>query len=264
MSPVYTRPAPLKDTPTRYCPGCGHGVAHRIIAEAIEEMGIQGRCVGMGPVGCAVFLYEYLDIDCCEAAHGRTPAVACAIKRMRPETVVFSYQGDGDLAAIGLCETMHTANRGEPITVFFLNNTVYGMTKGQMAPTTLAGQKTYTTPTGRNPATEGHPLRMCELLATLEAPTYIERVSLNTPRHILRAKQAVRKAFDVQLAGQGYSFIEMLSACPAHWHMSPVEAAKWVDEVLEPVFPLGVYRDRTAQEAGPAGSPEVRSCAPNA
>ncbi|MFH0910233.1 MAG: thiamine pyrophosphate-dependent enzyme [Planctomycetota bacterium] len=249
MSPAYRRPKPLVDATTRYCPGCGHGVAHRLIAEAIEELGIQGRTVGMGPVGCAVFLYDYLDVDCCEAAHGRTPAVACAIKRMRPDAVVFSYQGDGDLAAIGMAETVHTANRGEPISVFFLNNAVYGMTKGQMAPTTLAGQKTYTTPVGRDPATEGHPIRVSELLATLESPAYIERVSLHSPRHILRAKKAVKKAFEVQLSGQGFSFVEMLSPCPTYWYLSPVEAVRWMDEAMLPAFPLGVFRDKTRPRA---------------
>jgi 2-oxoglutarate/2-oxoacid ferredoxin oxidoreductase subunit beta len=252
MSPAYRRPHALVDVHTRYCPGCGHGVAHRILAEAIDELGIQGRTIGMAPVGCAVFLYEYIGVDCCEAPHGRTPAVAAAIKRLRPECVVFSYQGDGDLAAIGLAETVHVANRGEPITVLFLNNAVYGMTKGQMAPTTLVGQKTYTTPEGRKAEGEGHPLRVCELLATLSAPAYIERVSLHSPKHILKAKAAVKKALEVQVRGEGYSFVEILSACPTYWHCPPEEAMHWMEKEMLPVFPLGVFRDQTKSPAASA------------
>ncbi|MHC4873248.1 MAG: thiamine pyrophosphate-dependent enzyme [Planctomycetota bacterium] len=245
MSPVFKIPETLKDVSTRYCPGCGHGVAHRLIAEIVEELEIKDRTVAMGPVGCAVFLYKYLDLDCCEAPHGRTPSVACAIKRMRPESIVFSYQGDGDLAAIGMAETIHTANRGEPISVFFINNCVYGMTKGQMAPTTLVGQKTYTTPYGRDAETEGYPIKVCELLATLDAPVYIERVALDTPQNILKAKKAMKKSLQIQMEGKGYSFVEILATCPTHWKMTPVESAKHISEGMVPVFPLGVYRDRT-------------------
>lgn len=245
MSPAYKAPETLCDVATRYCAGCGHGIAHRLIAEVIDELGIKGKTIGMGPVGCAVFLYEYLDIDCCEAAHGRTPSVACAIKRMRPDKVVFSYQGDGDLAAIGMAETIHTANRGEPISVFFINNCVYGMTKGQMAPTTLVGQKTYTTPNGRDAQTEGYPIKVCELLTTLNAPVYIERVALDTPQNIIKAKKAILKSFKLQIEGKGFSFVEMLSSCPTHWKMNPVDASKHIGAKMIPEFPLGVFKDNT-------------------
>lgn len=206
-------------------------------------MGLRNRTIGMAPVGCAVFLYDYLDVDICETAHGRTPAVASAVKRMRPDCLVFSYQGDGDLASIGMAETIHAANRGEAITVIFINNAVYGMTGGQMAPTTLLGQITATTPRGRDATTEGYPIRMCELLATLEAPLYIVRCALDTPRHIREAGKAIRRGFELQMTKKGYSFIELLSACPARWHMNPRDAIHWLSREMTRVFPLGVFRD---------------------
>lgn len=240
--PTYAPPQSQTDTPTRYCPGCGHGVAHRMVCEAIDALGVAGRTIGMAPVGCAVFMYDYMHVDVLETAHGRTPAVASAIKRLRPDHLVFSYQGDGDLASIGMAETIHAANRGENITVIFINNTVYGMTGGQMAPTTLAGQKTTTSPRGRDPNTEGHPLRMCELLATLPAPVYIERCILDTPAHIRKAAKAVHRAFSLQMQGAGYTFVELLCACPSRLRMTPQENIEWMQTHQVPIFPLGVFR----------------------
>jgi 2-oxoisovalerate ferredoxin oxidoreductase beta subunit len=234
---------------THYCPGCGHGVLHKLIAEAISELGIQDRAVLVNPVGCSVFAYYYLDIGNVQASHGRAPAVATGIKRVRPDSIVISYQGDGDLAAIGGNEILHTANRGENITVFFVNNGIYGMTGGQMAPTTPLGLKTVTSPRGRTAANEGYPLRMSELLATLEAPVYIERVALTDSKNTLKARKAVRKALKNQVDGLGFSFVEVLTACPTGWKVTPVDAIHWVEQRLMPVFPLGVYKDKTAQAA---------------
>jgi len=243
VKPVYQRPDTLQTCLTHYCAGCGHGIVHRLIAEAIDELGIRGRTIGAAPVGCAVLAHQYLKVDMCEPAHGRTVEVAAAIKRVRPECVVFSYQGDGDLAAIGTAETIHVANRGEPVTVFFVNNAVYGMTGGQMAPTTMLAQRTTTTPSGREAGYHGHPLRVCELLATLDGPAYIERVALSDPEHVRRARRATRKAFITQIEHNGYSLVEFLSPCPTHWRMSPLEALRFVEEQMTRVFPLGVYRD---------------------
>ncbi len=239
----YRRPTALKDVVSHYCPGCGHGIAHRIIAEVIEEMDLRARCVGMAPVGCAVMAYNYIDVDMCEAAHGRTPAVATGIKRALPDHVVFSYQGDGDLAAIGTAEIIHAANRGENISVVFVNNAVYGMTQGQMAPTTLIGQKTTTTPRGRDAKVEGHPIRVCELLATLAGAAYLARVTVATPRDVREAKRAVARAFETQQAKRGFSLVEILSPCPTYWRMAPDDAMKHCSEVMTKTFPLGVYRD---------------------
>ena len=229
---------------THYCPGCGHGVAHKMIAEAIGELGVQDRTIMVSPVGCSVFAYYYFDTGNVQAAHGRAPAVATALKRSNPGSIVISYQGDGDLAAIGMAEIVHAANRGEKISVFFVNNSIYGMTGGQMAPTTLVGQKSTTSPWGRRPNNEGFPIKMSELLATLEAPVYIERVALSDAKHIMQARKAVRKALELQQQGAGFSLVEILSPCPTILKMEPTVARHWVADVLTKQFPLGVFRDR--------------------
>ncbi len=228
---------------THYCPGCGHGVLHKLIAETIDEFGIQDRSILVGSVGCSVFMYYYMDVANIQASHGRAPAVATGVKRVRPDAIVFTYQGDGDLAAIGGNEILHAANRGEPITVFFVNNGIYGMTGGQMAPTTPLGQKTTTTPRGRAFETEGPPMRMCELLATLDGPAYIERVALTDAKQHMRTRKAVRKALQNQIEGRGFSFVEVLTACPSNWHLTPQEAIHWVEKNMIPVFPLKVFKD---------------------
>jgi 2-oxoisovalerate ferredoxin oxidoreductase beta subunit len=228
---------------THYCPGCGHGVAHKLIAEAIEELGLQEKTIFVSPVGCSVFAYYYFDVGNVQVAHGRAPAAATALKRACPDKMVIAYQGDGDLAAIGTAEIIHAANRGEKIAVFFVNNGIYGMTGGQMAPTTLVGQKSTTSPWGRRPANEGFPLHVCELLATLEAPAYIERVALSDNKNIMRARRAIRKALEIQRDGSGFSFVEILSPCPTIWAKDPVDARRWVAEKMVPAFPLNVFRD---------------------
>lgn len=241
---VYSRPDSwMKGIHTHYCPGCGHGIAHRMICEVIDEMGIQNETVSMSPVGCAAMMYDYINIDYVEASHGRAPATATGIKRVLPEKFVFTYQGDGDLASIGMAEIVHAANRGEKICVFFINNAIYGMTGGQMAPTTLIGQRATTCPEGRDPELAGYPMRMCEMLATLETPAYIERVSVAKPKYITQAKKAIKKAFQAQADKKGFSFIEVLSSCPTNWGMNPVEAFDWQIEKMMPYFPLGVYKD---------------------
>jgi 2-oxoglutarate ferredoxin oxidoreductase subunit beta len=245
MKKIYGRPEALKPAPHLYCPGCGHGIIHRLVAETIDELGIRERTIGIAPVGCAVFAYDYFNFDVTEAPHGRPPAVATGIKRVRPDKIVFTYQGDGDLAAIGTAETIHAANRGENITVIFVNNTNYGMTGGQMAPTTLVGQKTATTPFGRDPQREGYPVHVCELLTTLEGTAYLERVAVNSPKNIIRAKKAIRKAFQNQIEGKGYSLVEVLSQCPVDWGMTPHDAIAWVESHVMKTFPLGVYKDTT-------------------
>ena len=239
----YERKADLQQQ-THYCPGCGHGIAHKLIAEAIEGLGLEERTIFVSPVGCSVFAYYYFDVGNVQVAHGRAPAAATAIKRACPDKIVVSYQGDGDLAAIGTAEIIHAANRGEKITIFFINNAIYGMTGGQMAPTTLVGQKTTTSPWGRRPANEGFPLHMAELLSTLEAPVYVERVALCDNKNIMKARRAVRKALENQRDGAGFSFVEILSPCPTIWGKDPVEARRWVLEKLVPVFPVNVFRDR--------------------
>jgi len=229
---------------THYCPGCGHGVVHKLIAEAIADMGVQDKTIFVTPVGCSVFAYYYFDVGNVQAAHGRASAVATAVKRANPNTIVISYQGDGDLAAIGTAEIIHSANRGEKITVFFVNNAIYGMTGGQMAPTTLIGQESTTSPWGRRASNEGYPLHMSELLSTLQAPVYVERVSLHDNKNIMKARKAVRKALELQRDGAGFTFIELLSPCPTIWKMTPQEARKWIEDKMLSVFPLGVCRDR--------------------
>jgi 2-oxoisovalerate ferredoxin oxidoreductase beta subunit len=230
---------------THYCPGCGHGIIHKMVAQAIDDLGIQNRTILISPVGCSVFAYYYFDVGNVQAAHGRAPAVATAVKRSRPASIVVSYQGDGDLSAIGSAEILHAANRGENITVIFVNNAIYSMTGGQVAPTTLLGQRSTTTPQGRNPEKEGYPLHVSELLGTLEAPVYIERVGLGDNRQVAQANRAVRRALENQVRGLGFSLVEVLSPCPTIWKMSPVEAQHWVRDVMEKTFPLGVIRDRT-------------------
>ncbi len=243
MKKVYQRPEALLDAPTHYCAGCGHGIVHRIIAEIIDEWDLRDRTVGLAPVGCAVLAYMYLDIDMSEAAHGRTPAVATGLKRAMPDKIILSYQGDGDLAAIGTAEIVHAANRGENFTTIFINNAVYGMTGGQMAPTTLLGQTTATSPRGREVKREGHPLRAAELLANLDGTAYIERVSVSSPKNIRQTKRAIRKAIKTQEEGRGFSLVEVLSPCPTYWHMDSVEAMKFIDEEMTKTFPLGVFKD---------------------
>ena len=240
---LYRRPRALLDVRTHYCPGCGHAIMHRLLAEVLEELGILECTIGIAPVGCAVIAYDYVDIDWSEAAHGRPPAVATAIKRIHPDKVVFTYQGDGDLASIGMAETIHAANRGENFTVIFINNTVYGMTQGQMAPTTLVGQKTSTSPRGRDAASAGYPIRICELLDRLEAPALLARAMVADPGSIRRTKALLKKAFRYQMEGLGFGLIEVLSPCPTYWRMSPVEALKHARETLTEVFPVGVVRD---------------------
>ena len=241
---------------THYCAGCGHGVAHKLIAEAIEDLGLQDRTIFVSPVGCSVFAYYYFDTGNVQAAHGRAPAVATGIKRTCPEKIVISYQGDGDLAAIGTAEIIHAANRGEKIAVFFVNNAIYGMTGGQMAPTTLVGQKSLTSPWGRRPQNEGFPLHMAELISTLEAPVYVERVALSDNKNIMKARRAVRKALDIQRDGVGFSFVEILSPCPTIWGKDPVEARRWVGEKLVPTFPLNLFRDRKPEPIVNADPPQ--------
>ena len=239
---------------THYCPGCGHGVLHKMIAEAISDAGIQDRTILVSPVGCSVFAYYYIDAGNVQASHGRAPAVATGIKRVRPQSIVLCYQGDGDLAAIGGNEILHAANRGERITVFFVNNGIYGMTGGQMAPTTPLGLRTITSPRGRTVAAEGYPLRMCELLSTLDAPVLVERVALTDAKNHMRARKAVRRAIQNQIEDRGFSFVEVLSACPTGWKVAPPDAIKWVEKVMIPVFPLGVFKERSESQA-PVASP---------
>jgi 2-oxoglutarate ferredoxin oxidoreductase subunit beta len=243
MQTIYEKPKTLIDTSTHFCPGCGHGIVLRLIAEIIDAWGIRGKTIGLAPVGCAVLAYNYLDIDMCEAAHGRPPAVATGIKRVYPDNIVFAYQGDGDLAAIGTAEIIHAANRGENITFIFVNNAVYGMTNGQMAPTTLPGQRTATTPAGRDSANYGYPIRICELLAVLDGTSYIERVSLSSPENIRKTKKALEKGFTTQLEKKGFSLIEILSPCPIYWRMDANESMKYIDEDMTRIFPLGVVKD---------------------
>jgi 2-oxoglutarate ferredoxin oxidoreductase subunit beta len=237
----------MSDAVLHYCPGCTHGIAHRLVAEAIDELGIEGRTVGVAPVGCSVMAYNYFNCDMVQAAHGRAPAVATGLKRANPDSVVFTYQGDGDLAAIGTAETVHAAARGENITIIFINNAIYGMTGGQMAPTSLPGQLTQTSPYGRDIAHAGYPIRVCEMLATLESPYYIERVALDGVAHVRAAKKAIAKAFRNQVDGKGFSLIEVVSTCPTYWGVTPADALGWIKEKMLPYYPLGVYKDRSSQ-----------------
>lgn len=239
---VFARPEALEDVPTHYCPGCTHGTIHRLIAEVIDELGIRETTIGIAPVGCAVLAYHYFRFDMAEAAHGRAPAVATGIKRVRPENTVFTYQGDGDLAAIGTAEIVHAANRGEDITVIFVNNAVFGMTGGQMAPTTLPGQVTTSTPTGRNVELAGYPLRVAELIAQTTGAAYVVRRTVTQPKYIRSCKKAIKTAFRTQLAGLGFSIVEVLSTCSTNWGMSPLEALEWLEDNMIPYYPLGDYK----------------------
>jgi 2-oxoglutarate ferredoxin oxidoreductase subunit beta len=240
--PVFSRPDTLLGVENHYCAGCGHGIIHRLICEAIDEFGIRERVIGVAPVGCAVIAYDYWDFDVAEAAHGRTPAVATGIKRVRPDNIVFTYQGDGDLAAIGTAEIIHTANRGENITVIFVNNGVYGMTGGQMAPTTLAGQKTSTTLSGRSLRRDGYPIKILEMLAVLPGTKHLERVSVHSSHEALRAKRAISKAFKMQIDNKGFSMVEVLSMCPTYWNMAPIQAANRIKDEITTFYPLGVIK----------------------
>jgi 2-oxoglutarate ferredoxin oxidoreductase subunit beta len=244
---VFQKPHALTDAPMHYCPGCTHGIVHRLVAEAIDALGIEGRTVGIAPVGCSVMAYNYFACDMIEAAHGRAPAVATGVKRSDPDgLIVFTYQGDGDLASIGMAETVHSAARNENITVIFINNAIYGMTGGQMAPTSLPGQVTQTSPYGRDVKACGYPVRVCEMLATLDGPEYLERVAVNNIKNIKAAGKAIRKAFQNQIDGKGFSLIEVISSCPTNWGMTPQKALEWIDEKMIPYYPLGVYKDRSA------------------
>lgn len=248
MAKVFEKPHALSDVTFHYCPGCTHGIIHRLVAEVIDELGIEGSTVGVAPVGCSVFAYNYFECDMQEAAHGRAPAVATGIKRALKDKIVFTYQGDGDLAAIGTAETVHAAARGENITIIFVNNAIYGMTGGQMAPTSLVGQVTQTTPYGRDITTQGYPVRVCEMLSQVEGAAYLERVAVNNVKNVRAAKKAIKKAFENQMAGKGFSLIEVLSICPTNWGMSPQESMKWLEEKMMPVYPLGVFKDKEAAE----------------
>jgi len=244
MQKVFERPKSLTDLDFSYCPGCAHSIVHRMIAETIDELEIVGDTVGICPVGCAVFMYDYMTCDMIEAAHGRAPAVATGLKRMLPDMIVWTYQGDGDLASIGAAEIIHAAARGENISVIFINNATYGMTGGQMAPTTLLGQRSTTCPTGRDAIVNGYPIRVCEMLATLDGPSYIERVAPTSAAGLVKTKKAIKRSFENQIAGRGFALVEILCNCPTQWKMTPIESLKWVDENMVPIFPLGVFVDK--------------------
>ncbi len=246
---VFEKPKTLTDAPLHYCPGCTHGIIHRLVAEVIDELGIDGRTIGVAPVGCSVMAYDYFTCDFIQAPHGRAPAVATGVKRADPENnIVFTYQGDGDLAAIGTAETVHAAARRENITVIFVNNAIYGMTGGQMAPTTLPGQVTQTSPYGRDVETVGYPVKVCELLQNVDGAAYLERVSVNNPANVKKAKKAIKKAFQNQIDGKGFSLVEVVSTCPTNWGLTPEKALKWLEENMLPYYPLGVYKDIYAEE----------------
>mgnify|MGYP001049464738 CR=1 FL=1 len=246
---VYKKPTLLNDTPMHYCPGCSHGVVHKLVAEVIEEMGMENKTVAISPVGCAVFAYNYIDVDWVEAAHGRAPAVASAIKRLWPDRLVFTYQGDGDLACIGTAESIHALNRGEHIAIIFINNAIYGMTGGQMAPTTLIGQKATTCQEGRTREQAGMPIRMAEMLSTLDGCAYAERVCVTDIANINKAKKAIKKAFQKQMNGEGFTFIEVLSTCPTNWGMTPLKANQWLKDNMVPYYPLGVIKETAPEGA---------------
>ncbi len=245
---VFEKPKSLTDAPLHYCPGCTHGIIHRLVAEAIDKLGVEGKTIGVAPVGCSVMAYDYFSCDMVEAAHGRAPAVATGLKRAFPENVIFTYQGDGDLASIGMAETVHAAARNENITIIFVNNAIYGMTGGQMAPTSLPGQVTQTSPYGRDVNTAGYPIRVSEMLATLDGPQYIERVAVNSVKNVKAAGKAILKAFQNQVEGKGFSLIEVVSTCPTNWGLTPNDALKWVDDNMIPYYPLGVYKDKSAEK----------------
>ncbi len=245
---VFDKPKSLLEVPLHYCPGCTHGIIHRLIAEVIDELEIEGKTIGIAPVGCAVMAYDYFSCDMIEAAHGRAPAVATGVKRANPENIVFTYQGDGDLASIGTAEIVHAATRNENITVIFVNNAIYGMTGGQMAPTSLVGQVTQTSPYGRDPKVCGYPVRICEMISQLEGPEYLERVAVNSVANVRKAKKAIKKAFENQLNNKGFSLVEVISACPTNWGMTPVKALEWIESDMIPYYPLGVYKDRSGNK----------------
>jgi len=245
---VFDRPKALSDVPLHYCPGCTHGIVHRLVAEAIDDLGVVDKTVGIAPVGCSVFAYNYFECDMIEAAHGRAPAVATGVKRTNPDTVVFTYQGDGDLAAIGTAETVHACARGENLTIIFINNCIYGMTGGQMAPTSMPGQVTTTSPYGRDRKIQGSPVHVCEMLSTLDGVAYAERVSVDCPKNILHAKKSIKKAFQNQIDKKGLSIIEVLSTCPSNWGKSPEESLEWLRKEMMPFYPLGVYKDIDSEE----------------
>ena len=247
MKTVFEKPHALTDIPFHYCPGCTHGIFHRLVAEVLDELGIEGQTVGIAPVGCSVFAYNYFNCDMIEAPHGRAPAVATGVKRANPDKTVFTYQGDGDLAAIGTAETVHVGARGENITVIFINNAIYGMTGGQMAPTTLLGQVTTTSPYGRKKEIQGNPIRVCEMVSTLDGAAYVERVSVDCVKNVVAAKKAIKKAFEVQQQGLGLSLIEVLSTCPTNWGLTPQKALEWLRENMIKHYPLGVYKDITKE-----------------
>lgn len=250
MAVVFKKPKSLADISMHYCPGCTHGIIHRLICEVIDEMSIEGKTIGVCPVGCSVMAYDYFNCDMIEAPHGRAPAVATGVKRANPYKFVFTYQGDGDLAAIGTAETVHSATRGENIVVIFVNNTTYGMTGGQMAPTTLPGQVTQTTPFGRDTTVQGYPVRVCEMLATLDGTALAQRVAVDSVPHIREAKKAIKKAFEMQENKKGFSIVEVLSTCPTNWGMSPVNALKRLNDEMIPYYPLGVYKDISEEGSG--------------
>ena len=248
MAIVFEKPKMLAEKQLHYCPGCTHGIIHRLVAEAIDALGVEGKSIGVAPVGCSVMAYDYFSCDMVEAAHGRAPAVATGLKRAFPENVIFTYQGDGDLASIGMAETVHAAARNENITIIFINNAIYGMTGGQMAPTSLPGQVTQTSPYGRDTDHCGFPIRVCEMLSTLDGPEYLERVTVNSVKAVKNAKKAIKKAFQNQVDGKGFSLIEVVSTCPTNWGMTPQKALEWIDEKMLPYYPLGVYKDRSAKK----------------
>lgn len=260
---VFERPHALEPVQNSYCPGCPHGIVHRLVAETIDELGVEGFTVGVAPVGCSVTAYNFFANDMIQAAHGRAPAVATAAKRVNPDNIVFAYQGDGDLASIGMAETVHAATRGENITIIFINNAIYGMTGGQMAPTSLPHQVTQTSPYGRDVANDGFPIRVSEMLSTLDGVAYIERVTVDTPKHVRQAKKAIKKAFDYQIEGVGYTMIEVVSTCPTNWGMTPQDSFGWMRENMLPYYPLGVYKDIKADgflNAAEAAASRAQDC----
>lgn len=263
MKVAFERPESLLPVVTNYCPGCSHGIVERLVAECMDEMGVEGATVGVAPVGCSVMCYDFFGCDMIEASHGRAPAVATAVKRVLPDRMVFAYQGDGDLASIGMAETVHAATRGENITVIFINNAIYGMTGGQMAPTSLPHQVTQTSPYGRDAQTAGYPIRVCELLSSLDGVAYLERVCVDSPKNVRKAKRAIRKAFDYQMEGRGYTLVEVVSTCPTNWGMNPEEAVEWLQDNMLPYYPLGVYKDVVAEgfeSAAEAAFDRAKAC----
>ena len=260
---VFQRPHALLPVVTNYCPGCTHGIVNRLVAEVLDELDIEGNTVGIAPVGCSVMAYNFFGCDMIEAAHGRAPAVATGVKRVHPENIVFAYQGDGDLASIGMAETVHAATRGENITIIFINNAIYGMTGGQMAPTSLPNQVTQTSPYGRDVSTAGYPIRVCELLSSLDGVAYLERVTVDSPKNVRKAKKAIKKAFETQRDGLGYSLVEVVATCPTNWGMTPQQAFEWMRENMLPYYPLGVYKDVVAEgyaDAAEAAAARAAEC----